>query len=170
MSEIIAFSGTHGTGKTTQTYLLAAKMKLDGKNVCTLDEVARECPYGINQKASWAAEEWILSTQINKELYLTKIYPNVITDRTVIDTLAYGLVLGLFNDNEKPFFARYAQNYSQIFLLDPVVFDYQKDDGIRDLDKDFRLSIHNKLVNLYLELGIKFIYVDDPNMNFNWEK
>ena len=45
----IAFIGTHGVGKTTLCYDLAAALKKRDLTVELVREVARECPLPINQ-------------------------------------------------------------------------------------------------------------------------
>ena len=55
----IGISGTHGTGKSFLVYELANKYKLDypNKEVTVITEVARQCPFEINQGASLQAQE-----------------------------------------------------------------------------------------------------------------
>ena len=60
----IAFIGTHGVGKTTLCYDLAAALKKHGAVVDIVKEVARLSPLPINRQTSLDAQMWILSTQI----------------------------------------------------------------------------------------------------------
>ena len=55
----IGISGTHGTGKSFLVYELANKYKLDypNKEITVITEVARQCPFEINQGASLQAQE-----------------------------------------------------------------------------------------------------------------
>ena len=64
----IAFIGTHGIGKTTICYELAARLKRMGINVEMVKETARECPLPINQDTGYASQSWMIHTQIAKEL------------------------------------------------------------------------------------------------------
>ena len=150
MNKIIAFSGTHGTGKSTCAYSLAANYKLSGKSVVVLDELARECPLKINKEADDLTQYWILSSQIKKEIKLMGRYDYVICDRAIVDTIAYGITLGVLHSglvySYLPYILKY---YKDIYLLDPYIFNYQKDDGIRDMDKEFRLQVHHNLMVLY---------------------
>lgn len=146
-SKCIAFSGTHGTGKSTQAYALATQLKLAGKNVILLDELARECPLAINKEASSDSHWWILCAQIKRELELKNKYEYIICDRTVIDTLAYARVLGMYIGEE--LFITYAKNaYDKILYLDHNAYNYQIDDGIRDMDAIFREEVAEALMNL----------------------
>ena len=64
----IAFIGTHGVGKTTLCYELAASLKKRDLSVELVREVARECPLPINRDTTLKAQSWILHTQIAREL------------------------------------------------------------------------------------------------------
>lgn len=100
MGNIIAFSGTHGTGKTTSVYKKAEWLKMNNQNkeVGTILEVARRCPFKIlsknNDKSSKEAQLWIFAQQISTELMISKIYDIVVSGRSIIDTIAYTRVLG----------------------------------------------------------------------------
>lgn len=154
---IIAFSGTHGTGKTTQAYKLASQLKLKGKSVVVLDEVARECPFPINKESTDITQYWILSTQIRREMKLMSRYDHVITDRSIFDTIAYGILLESLNasfiDSYKSYVKKY---YKQILVLNPDTFNFQIMDGVRDMDKIFREQVHNTILHTYSEGGVEF--------------
>ena len=51
----LAFIGTHGVGKTTLCYDLAAALKKQGVNVDIVKEVARLSPLPINRQTSMDA-------------------------------------------------------------------------------------------------------------------
>lgn len=159
--KLIAFSGTHGTGKTTQAYALAAKLKKLGKSVVVLDELARECPLPINKEATDATQYWILAAQIKRELKLMSKYSTVITDRCIFDTIAYGTVLGLLSSSLAKAYEPYVnQYYSRIFVLNPEAFSFQKDDGVRDMDVSFRNNIHDCLIRTYNDCGVDFTMIN----------
>lgn len=159
--ELIAFSGTHGTGKTTQAYALASKLKKMGKSVVVLDELARECPLPINKEATAATQHWILAAQIKKELKLMSRYNAVITDRCIFDTIAYGMVLGLLSTSLAKAYEPYvSMYYSRIFVLNPQVFSFQTDDGVRDMDVAFRKNIHDCLVHIYDTYKVDFTMIN----------
>lgn len=159
--ELIAFSGTHGTGKTTQAYALASRLKREGKGVVVLDELARECPLPINKEATAATQHWILAAQIKRELKLMSKYNTVITDRSIFDTIAYGMVLGLLSSTLAEAYEPYVSSYySRIFVLDPQVFSFQKDDGVRDMDVSFRENVHKCLVCIYNMYEVDFTMIN----------
>ena len=64
----VAFIGTHGVGKTTLCYGLAARLKARDVALEIVHEVARRCPLPINEATTVAAQAWILHTQIGEEL------------------------------------------------------------------------------------------------------
>lgn len=154
---IIAFSGTHGTGKTTQAYKLASQLKLKGKSVIVLDEVARECPFPINKESTDITQLWILSTQIRREIKLMGRYDYVITDRSIFDTIAYSILLKNLSTSFISSYQSYVKEYyKQIFVLNPDTFNFQIKDGVRDMDKVFRKQVHNTILHIYRKSGVKF--------------
>ena len=64
----LAFIGTHGVGKTTLCFDLAAALKRQNINVDMVKEVARLSPLPINRKTSLDAQTWILMTQVAEEI------------------------------------------------------------------------------------------------------
>jgi len=161
---IIAFSGTHGTGKSTSAYQLTAALKLKGVSAAVIDELARECPLKINKDANLSTQYWILASQIKRELEITNRYDYIITDRAVIDTVSYGVTLGLIDYNFGSFLKSHVLDmYSKIFVLDPTGFNYQVSDGIRDMCTDFRMDVHENLLLLYKIMGIDYQLVVSPD-------
>ena len=48
----VALVGTHGVNKTTIAYELAGVLKRRGRTVELLTEIARECPFPLNENAT----------------------------------------------------------------------------------------------------------------------
>lgn len=46
----IAIVGTHGIGKTTLAYQIACEAKKKGKNATVINEIARRCPFPLNDE------------------------------------------------------------------------------------------------------------------------
>lgn len=152
--KIIAFSSTHGTAKSSQAYMLCAKMKMAGYNVVVLDELARKCPFPINKEGTDKTQTWLVCTQIKEELELVDKVDYLIVDRGVADAYCYDLVLskGLFSATS--FLSDYVlyhikKYYKTIYVPDINSFSYQKNDGVRDMDKKFREDVYNKLLDFY---------------------
>ena len=90
----VAFIGTHGVGKTTLCFELAALLKKRDKVVEMVREVARFCPLPINRDTTVAAQSWILHTEIAEELAAENKAEIVICDRSVLDNYCYLLQTG----------------------------------------------------------------------------
>jgi predicted ATPase len=93
---IIAFTGTHGTGKTTAVYDLAANLCKDrpGKRIGIVAENASLCPFPYNKEATPAAQQWIFATHISRELSALQHYDIVVADRSCVDPIAYTWAMG----------------------------------------------------------------------------
>jgi adenylate kinase family enzyme len=64
----IALIGTHGVGKTTLCFDLAARLKRLDRSVHLVTEVARDCPLPLNRDTTLDAQSWILHTQCAREI------------------------------------------------------------------------------------------------------
>lgn len=153
----IAFSGTHGCGKTTAAFKEVYNSKLDnpGKIVNILTEVARECPFPINKETTVRAQTWIFLKQFIRELEEEPKCDILICDRTIIDVLSYCLCVGFDRlvDILYPIASDHLKTYDKIYFLSLQNNDYHFSDGIRDRDSKFRIDVENKLLNIYNELG-----------------
>jgi thymidylate kinase len=164
MKNIIAFSGTHGTGKSSAAYKFTADLKLNTFNVIVIDEFARECPLPINKCANQDTQYWLICSQIKRELEVANKYDYIISDRSIFDSLAYGLVLNILDESLAYFIANYLNlKYKHILLLDPSSFNYSTNDGTRDLDPLFRLKVHERLLYLYNKYNIKYELILNHN-------
>lgn len=158
----IAFSGTHGTGKTTRTLMKAVELKKQypTKIVRTLYEVATDCPFGINQEASETGQIWIFANQIKYEIELLAKSDILICDRTIADCLAYSEYFGFKHlaDSLKPAIEYWLGTYEQIYLLAPEQNEYCFNDGIRAAnDVKFRNEVHEILCSIYETFDIPVI-------------
>lgn len=88
----IAFIGSHGVGKTTLAYGLAARLKRLDIALEVVHEVARRSPLPINEETTLGAQAWILHTQIAEEIVAAARSPVVICDRSVLDNFVYLLL------------------------------------------------------------------------------
>jgi nicotinamide riboside kinase len=85
----VAFIGSHGTGKTTLTFQLAAHLKKLDRTVELVKEVARRSPTPLNRETTLDGQRWILHTQIADEIAAAIGHEAVVCDRSVIDNYAY---------------------------------------------------------------------------------
>jgi hypothetical protein len=87
----IALVGTHGVSKTTIAYELAGILKRRGKAVELLTEIARECPFPLNDLGTRLAYQWIIARQIQLEIEKSPRADVLVCDRSVLDNFAYYL-------------------------------------------------------------------------------
>ena len=85
----VALVGTHGINKTTIAYELAGVLKRRGKTVELLTEIARECPFPLNEQATREAYQWIIAKQIQLEIEKLTRAEILVCDRAVLDNFAY---------------------------------------------------------------------------------
>jgi predicted ATPase len=151
-----AFSGTHGTGKTTKVANLFndLKMKHSDKNIGLLLENAEFSPLPINKDTSNLSQSWIFTHQMCEEIRLGNHYDMLITDRTIIDAIAYTKVAGIEAWKGMYEFSKYfIESYDTIFFVDYKKNHYVFDDGIRDgQDLKFREEVGLVLYDLYMDL------------------
>jgi len=151
-----AFIGTHGVGKTTLAYGLAMRLKQLGANVGFLEEVARRCPFPINEDTSLEAQTWILMETMRREIELTQVYPDLVCDRSVLDNYCY--LEFRFGRHEALFglVEHWASTYDLLFKV-PIKAEYLDTDGTRSTDMAFQQAIDTTLNRLLEETGIPWI-------------
>jgi len=131
----MAFIGTHGVGKTTLCYELAAALKRLDISVDLVKEVARSCPLPINRETTDAAQNWILHTQVAQEIALGAAYETIVCDRAVLDNYAYMVHASGRRPELEPYIRHWMQSYDllvKVPVLAPPSFD-----GTRDTSVDF---------------------------------
>lgn len=85
----IAIIGAQNCGKTTSLYYLSYKLKKRGRKLGIGHEVARECPYPLNESGGVLTQLWILFKQMEREAKLEDYYDKIIMDRSVYDSIPY---------------------------------------------------------------------------------
>ena len=81
----IGILGTHGTGKTSLSYLIAHELKKKDKDVGLIQEVVRGCPLPVNESTGLESQLWTISKQVEKEIEVQAKHDYVVTDRTILD-------------------------------------------------------------------------------------
>jgi nicotinamide riboside kinase len=143
----LAFIGTHGVGKTTLCYDVAALLKRHDLDADIVKEVARLSPLPVNRQTSLEAQTWILATQVAEEIRSASRHAVVVCDRSVLDNYAY-LVLAC--GRQKPierFVDYWMKTYDLLFKV--PVSGRISPDGFRDTDEFFMRSI-DQLVDALL--------------------
>lgn len=156
----VAMCGAQGTGKTTAVMVLAARIRAEypGVKVAVVTEVARNCPWAVNEKSTPEAQRWIFHRQITEELSAAASGARVILcDRSVLDNLAYAF-LRWNNDSGQGrwdwlpsylslFYESWLKSYSRIWFFKagdgPVA-----DDGFRSTSKAFQLRVDEQIDKL----------------------
>jgi len=161
-SNIVAFSGVHGTGKTTAVYETAADLKKQGKNVGIILETARKCPLPVLSLAcsnpSPEAQQWIFTRQILEEIEASMRYEVLVTDRTVVDAIAYTRYFG-YSDLACAM-ERIAKHrfYDVIHFKSIKLNDWCIYDGFRRVEEnDLRSKLECIMLNIYAKLEIPII-------------
>lgn len=161
-AKIIAYSGVHGTGKTTAVYDTAAALKKQGANVGIVLETSRRCPLPVFSvacdKPSVQAQQWIFSRQIHDEIEASIIYEVVVTDRTVIDCIAYSRHFGYTEMADA--MERMANHirYDEIHFKSLFTNEFLVDDGFRNTkDSCARYEIERIMFETYMRMGIPVI-------------
>jgi len=148
----LAFIGTHGVGKTTLCYDLAAALKRRNLHVDIVKEVARLSPLPINRQTSLDAQTWILATQVAEEIRSASQHQVVICDRSVLDNYAY---LVFAAGRQKPierFVDHWMKSYDLLFKV--PMSGAVSEDGVRDTDEFFMRAIDQLVDTLLVEKGI----------------
>jgi thymidylate kinase len=149
----IAFIGTHGVGKTTLCYDLAAALKRLDIAVDLVKEVARSCPLPINRETTEVAQRWILHAQIAREIELGAAYEAIVCDRAVLDNYAYLVHAAGRQADLEPCIRRWMGTYTLLVKV-PVVAP-PRFDGTRDTATGFQQAIDTIIEDLLDDLRLE---------------
>jgi hypothetical protein len=106
----------------------------------------------------------MFSNHLQKEIELCSKFDIVVTDRSLIDYVAYSYFVDsklsqvLFTMCKQMF-----HSYDEIYFKSIRSNNYMIDDGIRDTNTEYRFKIEEKMLNLYSvllnEFNVKFIKI-----------
>lgn len=141
----IAFIGSHGIRKTTAALAFASAVQRAGRSVEFAREVVRDNPLGINEGATSEAQLWVLTSQIRRELELSRQAECLVTDRGVMDNFAYYLRASGGEDvfDVEPLVRTWSRTYDLVVRLTPDV--ELRADGVRSTSDRFRDEIETIL-------------------------
>lgn len=157
MSSVLSSSGSHGTGKSTYAGQIYHEQKRKNPNasVRLLCDLEADCPYPINHDTTEQSQLWIFSNQIRAELFALSRFDILVTDRTVVDTIAYTYCAGF----QELACAMLGLAQQHVGLYNEINFRQIKNnpfcypDGIRETDDfAFRLQVECTLKEMYSEL------------------
>lgn len=161
----VAFVGTHGVGKTTLCFELAAQLKRLDLGVDIVKEVARRCPLPINEDTTYDAQAWILHTQIAEEIEAAADFEVVICDRSVLDNYAY-LVARVGRRAElEPMVHEWVRGYDALFKV--PVLALPTFDGKRAVSPTFQLEI-DAIIDELIEAFAVPVFPLDPTDRNAW--
>ena len=154
----VAFVGTHGVGKTTLCFDLAAQLKRLDLGVDIVKEVARRCPLPINEDTTLDAQAWILHTQIAEEIEAASQYEVVVCDRSVLDNYAYLVARSGRQPELEPLVRHWVRGYHALFKV-PVT-GAPAFDGKRAVSLTFQQQIDGIIDDLVQQLGVTVHHLD----------
>jgi len=157
----VAFIGTHGVGKTTLCYDLAAQLKRRDLSVELVREVARECPLPINRDTTMTAQSWILHTQIARELEAVAKAEVVVCDRATLDNYCYMRRAGGAGEMEpviESLVRSWTSTYDVLFKV-PIVGD-PRFDGVRDTSVVFQHEIDELIAETLRAWSVTYVALD----------
>lgn len=161
----IAFIGSHGVGKTTLCYGLAARLKARDLAVEVVHEVARRCPLPINEESSLESQSWILHTQVSEELVAQHRYPVVVCDRSVLDNYVYLLLAAGRRPGLEALVASWTPTYD--LLVHVPILEEPSPDGIRSADPAFQRAVEDRLTHELGRCGLAPLRLD-PGGRAGW--
>lgn len=158
----ICFTGAQGTGKTTMLNELATEKE---KGIEIITEVVRKLSkkgVKINKEGDETGQTRIFNDY--KKL-LTKT-PGFISDRGLIDVVAYTVYLARHNNISEEFANKQLkalhkfvkENNDIMYCFFPIEFDIAAD-GVRDTDEQFRVEISEIILTILAALKISFVYI-----------
>lgn len=172
----IAIISTHGTGKTTLCYEVAAQLKKRGFKTKVFSEIATmayEQGIPINESTTLPAQLYIMLQHMCEELRGTiRNYEVVVCDRSVFDNWIY--LERNCGQGKNKFICDFIRSYAEIFKYDalyklPLVGELMED-GVRDAKNEkFRLDIYNRLNTLLDDVKIPHKTLPAPESRFRRE-
>jgi len=161
----VAFIGSHGVGKTTLCYGLAAGLKARDHAVEVVHEVARRCPLPINEETSLESESWILHSQIAEEIVAQHRYPVVVCDRSAIDNYVYLLLAARRLPELEMLVDAWMETYG--LLVHVPIVERPSPDGVRSSDPSFQRAVEQRLDRELAARGLD-VFRLDPQDRTGW--
>ena len=160
-----ALIGSHGVGKTTLCFELAAALKRRNADLEMVREVARRCPLPINQETTVAAQEWILHTQISWEIEADSAHDIVLSDRAVLDNYCYLVYSAGTLRAWEHFLDHWMPTYD--LLVHVPISEHPSYDGVRAVDPSFQKQIDLLLEGMIAARSLSPLRLD-PNSRVGW--
>lgn len=146
----IAFLGTHGTGKTTLAHDLVVKFKKQGVDAGFLSEVARKCPFPLNEEATRKSQIWIILNQIIAEMESEEGCEILVCDRSVLDGYCYYVNKFGRSSVLEALVKEHLKTYSRLIRV-PIREGLLREDKVRSVSVEFQKDI-DKQFDRFTEL------------------
>ncbi|MCE5319440.1 MAG: ATP-binding protein [Parachlamydia sp.] len=161
----IAILGTHGIGKSTFAAQMFAHASRVGQNARLIHEVARNCPFPLNDGFTSESAIWIMCEHIRLELdALSRKAKFIICDRSALDPMVYlvnKLGWEIENTNIFKFAKEWLNSYDMLIHIRPSSEEIISD-GIRSPDPKFRKEINTLFSELLADVDFdSSYYLDD---------
>lgn len=144
----IGLAGTISAGKTTLVKALAELPQFKDYKISTeRSKYLRDLGIPLNTDSTAKGQAVFLAERVS-ELFSE----NMITDRTIIDVIAFTFNSKEMNNDEKKLFMSYAQQfikeYDYIFYVNPegVLIE---DNGVRETNSEYRDLIDDTILNMF---------------------
>ena len=147
----VALVGTHGVNKTTIAYELAGALKRRGKPVELLTEIARECPFPLNEEATREAYQWIIARQVQLEIEKSPRADVLVCDRSVLDNYAYYVRRYGSKGEDGEALGSYCRSWMLTYdlLVRLPISQAPAPDGFRSTDSEFQREIDSLCDELF---------------------
>lgn len=155
----LAIIGTHSTGKTTLLVRLKESLGFLGLKSEIVPEMARLCPFPINEETTLEAQKWILENQMAKEAEMFQEGLILLCDRSTIDNLAYfwraASIRKIDIGDWETRAVHHTSTYNFIFKTQKLSLSSLAD-GLRATDEYFRQEIDDLITELLQKHRIKY--------------
>lgn len=155
----IGIVGTKKVGKTTLANLLTGHLKSLGYSCDLVPEVARRCPFSLNEKTSLDAAFWLFGAQIADEALVEQTRETVICDRTIIDPLAFLLAQVRLQENELAALLQFVRAYLKARPYDYFIYLPITDKRFQETTAQdtFRELVAGEFRRIFKELDVKCV-------------
>jgi nicotinamide riboside kinase len=160
----IAFVGTHGIGKTTLTHQLVLELKIKGKDVEFLKEVARKSPFPINESRTKKSQVWIILKQILEEIEEEEKSEILTCDRSVLDSYCYYVSKFGQSSALEPLIRQHLKTYDLIVHI-PIRNGFLQQDKMRSTNETFQKEIDNTVKKYLQKFKIPHLEISPEKTN-----